>query len=325
MLRYILRRLLYAFPILIGVNLLTFSLFFVLTSPDQMAAAQLGERRLDAASVQAWKVRHGYDRPLFYNREAAGIGHLSETVFFHKSLRLFALDFGSSYSGRDIRTDILTRVGPSFALALPTLWVGLGVNISVALLLVLVRATPLDRAALLLLVALMSVSYLFYIIGGQYLFARSWRLVPVSGFGSGPDAWRFLVLPVLIGVVSGIGAGVRWYRSLFLEEAELDYVRSARARGCGELRILFHHILPNALLPIITGLAGLLPALFLGSLLMEAFFGIPGLGNYLLEAINAQDFAIVRSMVFIGCLLYIIGLLLTDIAYTWADPRVRLR
>ena len=170
----------------------------------------------------------------------------------------------------------------------------------------------------------MSISYLFYIIGGQYLVAKSWKLVPISGFHGGAQAWKFLLLPVLVGVVAGIGSGARWYRTLFLEEANQDYVRTARAKGASEISILFGHILPNALIPILTGVVVLIPSLFMGSLLIESFFGIPGLGSYMLDAIRSQDFAIVRSMVFIGSILYIVGLILTDISYTWADPRIRL-
>jgi peptide/nickel transport system permease protein len=170
----------------------------------------------------------------------------------------------------------------------------------------------------------MSISYLFYIIGGQYMVAKSWRLVPISGFDAQGQIWKFLILPVLVGVIAGIGSGARWYRTLFLEEANQDYVRTARAKGCSEITILFRHILPNALIPILTGVVVLIPTLFMGSLLIESFFGIPGLGSYMLDAIRSQDFAIVRSMVFIGSILYITGLILTDISYTWADPRVRL-
>ena len=136
--------------------------------------------------------------------------------------------------------------------------------------------------------------------------------------------WKFLILPVVIGVVSGIGSGARWYRTLFIEEAGQDYARTARAKGLSELQVLFRHILPNAFIPILTGVVVLIPSLFMGSLLMESFFGIPGLGSYMLVAIHSQDFSTVRSMVFIGSILYIIGLILTDISYTWADPRVRL-
>jgi len=324
MLAYIIRRLFYAIPILIGVNLLTFTLFFVVNSPEDMAVSQLGQKYVTAAAIQAWKKKNGYDLPLFFNPEAAGSGAVTETIFFSKSLRLFAFDFGRSESGRDITSDVSTRMWPSLAVALPTFVVGIWVNICVALLVVMFHATRLDRWAVLIFVALMSISYLFYIIGGQFLVAKIWKLVPISGFHTQGQAWKFLLLPVLVGVVAGIGSGARWYRTLFLEEANQDYVRTARAKGASEIRVLFRHILPNALIPILTGVVVVIPSLFMGGLLIESFFGIPGLGSYMLDAINAQDFAIVRSMVFIGSILYIVGLILTDISYTWADPRLRL-
>ena len=324
MLAYIIRRLLYAIPILIGVNLLTFALFFVVNSPDDMAVSQLGAKYVTPDAIQNWKRKNGYDLPLFYNPAAKGSDTLTHTIFYTKSVRLFAFDFGRSESGRDINTDVRTRMWPSLAVALPTFVIGIWVNICVALLVVMFHATRLDRWAVFVFVALMSISYLFYIIGAQFLVAKTWKLVPISGFDAHIQPWKFLILPVLVGVVSGIGSGARLYRTLFLEEANQDYVRSARAKGASELRILFRHILPNALIPILTGVVVLIPSLFLGGLLIESFFGIPGLGSYMLDAIKAQDFATVRSMVFLGSILYIIGLILTDISYTWADPRVRL-
>lgn len=324
MFAYIVRRLLYAIPILIGVNLLTFTLFFVVNSPDDMAVSQLGEKYVTPEAIQAWKKKNGYDKPLFVNAQAQGAAAVTDTIFFNKSLKLFAFDFGRSESGRDITTDVSTRMWPSLAVALPTFIVGIWVNICVALMVVMFHATRLDRWAVFVFVSLMSISYLFYIIGGQYLVAKTWRLVPISGFHADGQPWRFLILPVLVGVVAGIGSGARWYRTLFLEEANQDYVRTARAKGASEISILFRHILPNALIPILTGVVVLIPSLFMGSLLIESFFGIPGLGSYMLDAIKSQDFAIVRTMVFIGSILYILGLILTDISYTWADPRVRL-
>jgi peptide/nickel transport system permease protein len=173
-------------------------------------------------------------------------------------------------------------------------------------------------------IAMMSISTLFYIIGGQYIASKVWHLVPISGYAGGLDAARFLVLPVLIGVIGGIGASSRWYRTLFLEEMGKDYVRTARAKGLAESVVLFRHVLKNAMIPILTGVVVVIPTLFLGSLLMESFFGIPGLGSYTIDAIQAQDFAVVRSMVFIGSVFYIAGLILTDISYTLVDPRIRL-
>jgi peptide/nickel transport system permease protein len=204
--------------------------------------------------------------------------------------------------------------------------VGLGLTVSLALLLVLFRGTWLDRTGVVVCVTLMSISSLFFIIGGQFLFARMLKLVPISGYDSNPwVAWHFLVLPVAVGVIAGLGGATRWYRTLFLEEIGRDYVRTARAKGLSETRILFGHVLRNGLIPILTGVVVVIPSLFLGSLLIESFFGIPGLGSYTIDAIAAQDFAVVRAMVFLGSVLYLVGLILTDISYTLVDPRIRLK
>jgi len=323
MIAYILRRLAYAFPILLGVNLLTFALFFVVNTPDQMARVQLGDKHITQEAVEQWKAQRGYDKPLFINSNE-GQSALTDTIFFEKSLSLFVFDFGKSDEGRAIGADIQQRMWPSLALALPTFIVGISVNIIFALFIIMFRASVFDTAAMVFCVALMSISGVFYIFAGQFFFAKMWHLVPISGYLPGMDAWKFLILPVVIGVVSGIGGGTRLYRSLFLEEASKDYVRTARAKGVSELTVLFRHILPNGLIPILTSVVVVIPSLFMGSLLMESFFGIPGLGSYTLDAIQAQDFAVVRSMVFLGSVLYIVGLILTDISYTLVDPRVRL-
>jgi len=324
MISYIIRRILYAIPILIGVNILTFMLFFVVNSPDDMARMNLGMKRVTPEAVESWKQERGYDRPLLYNGSAEGVSRFTDTIFFQKSIKLFQFDFGSSDSGRDIGYDISQRMWPSLAIAIPVLIVGLLVNITYALLIAFFRATYIDFWSVVLCVVMMSISGLFYIIGGQYLVSKLLHLVPISGYDTGLHAVKFLVLPALIGVIGGIGAGTRWYRTLFLEEINKDYVRTARAKGLSETRVLFRHVLKNAMIPILTGVVVVLPLLFMGSLITESFFGIPGLGSYTIDAINSQDFAIVRAMVFLGSVLYILGLLLTDISYTLVDPRVRL-
>lgn len=323
MLNYLLRRLLYAFPILLGVNVLTFALFFVVNTPDDMARMQLGIKHVTAESIARWKEARGYDKPLFFNEHSTGFGQLSETVFYQKSARMFVGDLGASDDGRDIAREIKSRMLPSLMIAVPTFVAGLWVAVSVALFLVFFRGTRLDTGGVVLCVAMMSISSLFYIIGGQFVFARVMRLVPISGYADGFAAWHFLVLPVFIGVVGGLGSSVRWYRTLFLEEAGKDYVRTARAKGLPESVIFFRHIFKNALIPILTGVVVVIPLLFMGSLLTESFFGIPGLGSYTIDAINAQDFSVVRAMVFVGSVLYIIGLILTDLSYTLVDPRIR--
>jgi len=324
MMAYIIRRIFYAIPILIGVNILTFMLFFVVNSPDDMARMNLGLKRVTPEAIENWKQERGYHLPLLYNSSAQGSDSLTETIFFQKSVKLFQFDFGSSDSGRDIGYDISQRMWPSLAIAVPVLLVGLLINISFALLIAFFRATYIDFWSVVLCVVMMSISGLFYIIGGQYLVSKLLHLVPISGYDTGFNAVKFLILPVIIGVIGGIGSGTRWYRTLFLEEINKDYVRTARAKGLSETRVLFRHVLKNAMIPILTGVVVVLPLLFMGSLITESFFGIPGLGSYTIDAINSQDFAIVRSMVFLGSVLYILGLLMTDISYTLVDPRVRL-
>ena len=325
MIAFLVRRVLYAIPILIGVNLLTFTLFFVVNTPDDMARMQLGIKRVTPEAIEKWKHQKGYDKPLLYNAQAAGVAKLTDTIFFEKSASMFAFDFGESDDGRNIAREIQTRMWPSLAIALPTFIVMLLVAVSFALLLALFRATALDVTGVALCVFLMSVSTMFYIIGGQYLAGKLWHWAPISGYAGGLDSARFVMLPLVIGVAAGLGASSRWYRTIFLEETGKDYVRTARAKGLPELHVMFRHLLKNAMIPILTGVVVVIPALFLGSLLYESFFGIPGLGSYTIDAIQAQDFSVVRAMVFLGSVLYIVGLILTDISYTLVDPRVRLQ
>ena len=324
MIAYVIRRLLYAIPILIGVNLITFALFFVVNPPDNMARLHLGLRHVTDEAIEKWKIQRGYDKPLMINSAKTGLEVLTDTIFFNKSVRLFVFDFGVSDNGRDIAYDVGQRMWPSLAIAVPSLLIALIVNISFALLLSFFRGSYIDVWGVVLCVMMMSISALFYYIGGQFLIGKILHLVPISGYAPGFDATKFIVLPVIIGVIAGIGTSTRWYRTFFLEEISKDFVRTARAKGLSEVVVMFRHVLRNALIPILTGILVTLPLLFMGSLILESFFGIPGLGSYTIDAINQQDFAIVRAMVFLGSVLYIAGLVLTDISYTFVDPRIRL-
>ncbi len=324
MISYLIRRVLYAIPILIGVNIITFTLFFIISTPDDMARMHLGRKHVTEDAIARWKQSHGYDKPLFLNANEKGTRSLTETLLFKKTLNLFAFKFGASDQGRDISHDIGQRMWASLALAIPTLLVGLSVNITFALLMAFFRGNYFDIGGVILCVVMMSISTLFYIISGQYLIGMILKLVPISGYQGGLYAIKFLILPIAIGVFSGIGAGSRWYRTIFLEEIGKEYVRTARAKGLAEMLILYKHVLRNALIPILTGVVVVIPTLFMGSLIMESFFGIPGLGSYTIDAIQQQDFAIIRVMVFLGTLLTIAGLILTDISYVLVDPRIRL-
>ncbi len=323
MIVYLLRRIVYAIPILFAINLITFALFFMINSPDDMARMQLGQKYVKPAAIKQWKAQRGYDLPLFYNQAQSGLQQFSKTLFFQKSLRLFTFNFGISDGGRNIGYDISHRMWPSLAITIPILIFGMLANIIFAMLLAFFRTSYLDLTGVIFCIVLMSISTLFYIVGGQYVFGKLLRLVPISGYDSGLESIKFVVLPVIVAILAGLGSGSRWYRTLFLEELHKDYVKTARAKGLSEVIILFHHVLKNAMLPILTGVVVLIPSLFMGSLVLESFFGVPGLGSYIIDAIGQQDFAIVRSMVFLGSVLYILGLILTDISYTFVDPRVR--
>jgi peptide/nickel transport system permease protein len=325
MLAYIVRRVLYAVPILLGVNVLTFALFFIVNPPERMARRILGEKHVSPEQVRHWLADRGYDQPLFVNPKAKGIGVLTDTIFFRKSARLLWLDFGTSdRNNLSIAGEIRTRMWPSLAITVPMFGIGLAAYLTAALVIAWCRGTYADAAALVACVVAMSVPVLFYIIGGQWVISKLLHLAPISGYDDGLHAVKFVWLPVLIGVVRGAGSSVRFYRTIFLEELSRDYVRTARAKGLGEGRVLFGHVLRNALIPILTGVVTEIPFLFMGSLLLETFFAIPGLGSFLIDAINSQDFAIVRSMVYLGSLLYVAGLILTDVCYAAVDPRVRL-
>ncbi|KTD40741.1 ABC transporter permease [Legionella parisiensis] len=324
MIKYLLRRVMYSIPILFGINLITFILFFTVNTPDDIARMHLGQKHVEQQVIDDWKEAHGYNLPLFYNDQKTGIGKIQSTLFFQKSLKLFTFNFGVSDSGRDISEDITYRMWPSLSIALPVLLLDVIANIIVAMAMAFFRGTYLDLTGVVLCIILMSISSLFYIIGGQYLFGKLLRLVPISGYDGGFDALKFVILPITVAVLSGLGAGSRWYRTLFLEEMHKDYVKTARAKGLSEQRVMFKHVLKNAMLPILTGIVVIIPSLFMGSLILESFFGVPGLGSYTIDAIQQQDFAIVRAMVFLGSILYIVGLVLTDISYMLVDPRVRL-
>ncbi|MFN3649025.1 MAG: ABC transporter permease [Armatimonadota bacterium] len=311
MLSYLLRRLLYAVPILIGVSILTFGMFYMVKSPRQLAKQNLGKNPTDE-QVQVWLQEHGYDKPLGEQARK----HIGE---------LLMLKFGKSdTSDERVWDKIGNGAGPSLALAVPMFFASALAAVSLALFAAYFRGTYLDYWGVFFCVLLMSINYVLYFVAGQYIFARLLRIYPLAGYAQGWDALRFVALPGLVGVVAGLGGAIRYNRAAFLEEMHQDYVRTARSKGVAEAKILFTHVLKNAATPILTSLVLSIPFLFMGNLLLESFFGIPGLGSMTVDAINSGDFAVVRAMVFLGTLAYIAGNILTDVSYALVNPRVRL-
>jgi peptide/nickel transport system permease protein len=326
MLTYIVRRIGYGVLVLLGVNLATFFLFFTVNTPDDMARLNIGGKRVTQDQITKWKVERGYEKPLYWNSQQQGSQQLTETIFWERSVSLFKLDFGraDSESAGDIGHQVATRMVASLQLALPLFVLQVIASTLFALMLVMFRHTRLDFWGVVLCVLMLSISSLFYIIVGQFLFSKMLRLAPISGYAPGFESVKFLLLPIALSLLARLGGEARLYRAMFLEETSKDYVRTARAKGLSEGQVLSRHVLRNALIPIITSAGSYLPYVFLGSLVFESFFGIPGLGAYVIDAISGQDFAIVRTMVFLGSVLYIATYIAIDIAYTWADPRVRL-
>jgi len=324
---YLIRSLGYGVLTILGVLLLLFVLFFAITDPDDIARKAVGDRARPEVIVQ-WKKNHGYDKPMFLNREHAvtDTSRYTDTLLFEHFRRSLTFDFGRSDAGDEpIGRRLWQGAGPSLSLTVPLFILGLVAGVAVALTVALFRETYIDRAVLVLCVLTMSVAGLLYIIGGQYLVGLLLKWFPISGFVSGlRDIARLLALPVLIGLVIGFGPDVRLFRTIFVEEMNRDYVRTARAKGAGDARVMLRHVLRNALIPILTNVVIAIPFLFTGALLLESFFGIPGLGSLTVDAIRANDFSTLRTMVYLGALLFIAGQLLTDVSYALADPRVRL-
>jgi peptide/nickel transport system permease protein len=320
MIAYLLRRLVFGAGTVLGVLLVLFVLFFLVATPDDVARKAIGEKALPDAIAQ-WKIAHGYDRPRVWNP-----AHPLDTMLAEHFRRMLTFDFGrSDADDTPISQRLRDGIGPSLTLTMPLFVIGVTLAIALALLTAYLRDTALDRGVLVMSVLIMSVSILLYIVLGQYVVGKVLRWFPISGYDPSPAVIaRFLALPVLIGVVAHLGQEVRFYRTLFLEERGRDYVRTAYAKGCSPAQAMRRHVLRNALIPILTDLVIEIPFLFTGSILLESFFGIPGIGTATVDAINANDFATLRVMVYIGSLLFIGGQIATDISYVLVDPRVRL-
>ena len=303
--RYALRRLAQLVPTLLGVTLLTFVLFNVVGGSP--AALVLG-KNATAAQIAEYDRLHGYDRPLAV-QYVSYLGDLSRG------------DLGESLEYRRPVAQVLREgVGVSLALTVPILLVGTAVALFVGLLCAARAGGALDRAMLGACTALMSVNYVIWVAAGQYLLAYRLGLFPLWGF----EDWTYLLLPILVGVLSSLGSDVRFYRTAILDEIRKPYVRTAIAKGLPPARILVRHVLRNSLVPVVTNVSLAVPFLFTGSILLESFYGIPGLGGIGLNAVYASDFATVRAVVLISALLYQLANLLADLAYAWLDPQVRL-
>lgn len=312
MFNYLVRRILYAVPILLGVIFITFFLDSIMMSPEAKAARVLGPKAPGSVRRE-WIHNRGLDQPL-------------PRQFVRYVGNLATLNFGTSWvTGRELREIFLDGAGPSLCITVPGFFAAFLASVGLALFQVFVRNSPLDRLLTLGSVALMSVPTMVYVIFTQAFLALGLCYFPAYGFSfDGFGVLRFVMLPICIFILINVGYDARLYRAIFLEEIGQDYVRTAHAKGVSNTRVLAVHVFKNGLIAIITLVVAELPKLILGSLLIENLFGIPGLGNVLVQAIQTGDQPVVMTSVFLGSVLYLIALILTDICYALADPRIRL-
>ncbi len=321
---YLIRRILYMIPIIFGVMLITFLLFFVIQSPKAMAQRILGPKAKPEA-LQNWLHNRGYDKPRFINTQPGQ--PLWDSQFVHQMKSLATFDLGySDATGESIANMFKRGAIPSLMITVPSFIFGFLLSLSLALFFVFVRHSRIDLTGIITCVAMMSIPIQVYVIFGQWLIAVKTSYFPAFGFyPAGLSTAKFLLLPVLVYTIADLGGEVRLFRTIFLEEIQQEYIKTALAKGVSPLRLLFVHVLKNGMISIITLVVASLPFLIIGSLVLENFFGIPGLGNLTVNAIRTSDFAVVRATVYLGSLLYLLGLLLTDICYAAVDPRIRFQ
>lgn len=326
MLRYTFRRLLQLVPTTAGVLLLTFVLFHVVGGSS--AEAVLGQHA-DKASIAAFNARYGYDKPLLVGSWSATRGEpvgrrlagLCDSQLGRYVASLARGDLGDSAAyGMRVADVLKAGVGPSLCLTVPILVGGTALALALAMLAAAHRGGSADRAVLLGSTFLMSVNYVVWILAGQFFLSYRLGLFPIWGF----EGVAYIVLPAAVGIASGLGRDVRYFRTVLLDEMNRPYVRTALSKGLPRRRVFWGHVLPNALIPVVTYVSLSIPYLFTGSLLLESFFGIPGLGGVSINAVNSADLATVRAVVILGALLYQLVNLATDLCYAWLDPRVRM-
>lgn len=311
MLNYILRRVAYMIPILFGITLVTFLLFNVVGGdPVLLMVGKHATPQLIA------ELRHelGFDQPLW-----------KQYIDFVSQIAQF--DFGRSYATKQNVFEMIKAAAPvSLVVALPAFLISVALAIGLSLIVAFWRGTLVDRGIVVFSVFLISAPSLAYILFGQYYLAYRAELFPISGFTwEFPEILAYLGLPLIIWLALTLGSEIRFYRTVMLDEINQDYIRTARAKGLNESRVMFKHVLKNAMIPIITSVVIEIPFLIIGSLILESFFSIPGMGSMLIDALNNSDFPVIKANVVIFSLLYMIFNLLTDLLYSVVDPRVSLK
>lgn len=309
---YLLRRLLQTLPTLIGVMLLIFILFnWVGGDPAYVLAGKVS----DPAMIANIRKQLGVDQSLVVQ-------------FWIFVKQVFTFDFGRSWSTNELVSNILiTRIGATLTLMLPVLVLETLLAVAFALWVAYVRGTLTDRLIMIACTVAMSISFLVYIILFQWLFGFKLGWFPVQGWTD--SLWtnlvRYAPLPIVLAILVDLAPSLRLYRSFILEEMNHDYVRTARAKGLSETRVMLKHVLRNAAIPIVTNVATGLPGMIVGLFLLEVFFSIPGLGREVVVAVSRSDFPVIKAVTVYLAMLTMLVNLLVDVLYRWLDPRVSFK
>jgi peptide/nickel transport system permease protein len=310
MTNYIIRRLLYMIPILFGITLITFLLFHVVGGDPTY---QMVGKHATPQLIADLRKELGLDQPLWKQ-------------FLHYQWQILTLDFGRSYQTKQEIWTMMANTAPvSFVTAFPAFIISLVLALSLSLFLAFLRGTWVDRTVIVVCVLLISIPSLAYILFGQYYLAFKWELFPISGFEWGHTTLYYIALPTIIFISLTLGGDLRFYRTVMLDEISQDYIRTARAKGLSENKIMFKHVLKNAMIPVITSVVISIPFLIAGTILIESFFAIPGMGSMLIDAFNNSDFPVIKAQVVVFSMLYMIFNLITDILYSLVDPRITLK
>jgi len=359
MLAYTIRRILLGVPTVLGTLLLLFVVFFAASSPDQIARNALTEKakpediklwkqnnnysfsdekieeitkkefgddykeKVDAKEIAKWQ-KENMDIPNFWNSHENGWNVVTKTTFYQFMSKMLVFDFGiSTYDKEDIWVKISNGVIPSLAVTVPIFIVGLIISVFISMLAAMFRRTYIDTSVVTACIVGMSIVYFLYIIGIQFVMAKTLKWYPISGWSDNHMIY-FITLPFIIGTIATVGESTRFYRTIMINEINSDYIRTARAKGLGDIPILTRHLLRNAMIPILTRVILSLPFLVMGSLLLESFFGIPGLGRMTVDAITYKDLPTLSSVTYLSSIIYVIANIVSDISYTVVDPRIRL-
>ena len=320
---YLIKRIGLFLSIIFTVHILTFFLFFCAFSPQDLALAHLGEKGTHSDVIQSWILSRGLDKPLLWNSTATGLEHVTQTLFFEHTFSLLHFSLGETLSGEPISELVRQRIYPSLLITVPQFFFTFFLSLTLSFKVFSSYHRHNGRLFYLFLCAGLSISPLFFLLFVQKTFAIDLKMMPMSGYDS-QYPFAFILLPNIAGILAGLSGQSRWFIGLMRQQLALKNLQIRHLEGMPSNLLIDKHLFKQSLVPIVTSMTVAIPLLITGSLLLETFFSVPGLGSLSLEALASKDIFLLRAMTIIGVSLYCVGLLMTDLLYLKVDPRIRL-